>query len=683
MYAFAWTGCPSSAARAWQNLSTGGQVRCRACRTSVDPSANSRVSRSSLTWSPIPAPTPPGAVNDLSGERVRRPWRPGGTASAGRGRRPARRSRRRSASRRTRSRRGVTRPGTASRGGPSSLRRTRRVRSRRVWTSTADAGCPGAFPDSRSAGVSVVEVSGRLRRPRHRPGRRAPSSAALCASIGSAVCASIERAPLAPPSAPAAQRLHRLRRPGRRECPRLRRQRHHRLRRRPHRRARRVRPRRHRRPDPQCRRPHRHLRRRRPHRLGSRRCRSHHRRPDPRDRLLRRRWDRMSRSSGNLPDWWAGVSPTSSPTAYTTGPSRRPAAPNETPGMSERGTSIAGVDGRSPDLTHSLANEAIIAMAGPEAFARAQVYVRDGHVTGLEFDADRRIVSGRVKGSHHASYATSIQLAGGPSRSPAHRGRCSCPIGVDCKHAAAVLIAARGLPAITSQLGRAEWERSLGRLAAAAEPVREPEDVRLGAGVRSRADPGLWRCRRPAATPRASGALGEQRPLDSFRGRLGAAGLPGQRIPQRAARPAAAALGVRRRRRPVRLSAQPVARAHRNQPESVVGAGTCADFRARARHRSRHRRADRGDQGGRCRPGRPPGRGWRHRPDPGRPADRPARSDRTDRRPRRTGPRSVLVESSDRPAGPAVPRAGATAATAGRRAAYARRSRRSDPGAVR
>ena len=63
---------------------------------------------------------------------------------------------------------------------------------------------------------------------------------------------------------------------------------------------------------------------------------------------------------------------------------------------------------------------------------------------------------------------------------PVHRGRCSCPIGVDCKHAAALLLAARGLPALAAQLGRPEWERSLGRLAAAAQPVREPDDVRLG-----------------------------------------------------------------------------------------------------------------------------------------------------------------------------------------------------------
>ena len=145
-------------------------------------------------------------------------------------------------------------------------------------------------------------------------------------------------------------------------------------------------------------------------------------------------------------------------------------------------TSIADVDG---GFAHSLANEAIIAMAGPEAFARAQVYVRDGHVTGLELDGDRRIVSGRVKGSHHASYASSVQLAvgvDGPGEMPlhVHRGRCSCPVGVDCKHAAAVLIAARALPALSSQLGRPEWERSLGRLAAAVEPVREPDEVSLG-----------------------------------------------------------------------------------------------------------------------------------------------------------------------------------------------------------
>ena len=171
-------------------------------------------------------------------------------------------------------------------------------------------------------------------------------------------------------------------------------------------------------------------------------------------------------------------------------------ARSERPGLSVGPISIGGVDGGS-DIAHSLANEAIIAMAGPEAFARAQVYVRDGHVSGLEFDPDRRVVAGRVRGSHHASYATSVQLAGGASRQPAHRGRCSCPIAMDCKHAAAILIAARGLPTLAAQLGRPEWERSLGRLAAAGQPVREPEDVRLGLefdleqipGYRGRAGP--------------------------------------------------------------------------------------------------------------------------------------------------------------------------------------------------
>jgi superfamily II DNA or RNA helicase len=113
------------------------------------------------------------------------------------------------------------------------------------------------------------------------------------------------------------------------------------------------------------------------------------------------------------------------------------------------------------------------------------VYVRDGHVSGLEFDAERRIVAGRVKGSHHASYATSVQLAGGVNGTPhahllVHRGRCSCPVAVDCKHAAAVLVAARSLPVITTQLNRPDWERSLGRLAAANDAVRDPDVVELG-----------------------------------------------------------------------------------------------------------------------------------------------------------------------------------------------------------
>ena len=232
-------------------------------------------------------------------------------------------------------------------------------------------------------------------------------------------------------------------------------------------------------------------------------------------------------------------------------------------------------------------------MAGPEAFARAQVYVREGHVTGLELDAERRIVSGRVKGSHHASYASSVQLAvgvDGPGQMPlhVHRGRCSCPVGVDCKHAAAVLIAARGLPALSGQLGRPEWERSLGRLAAAAEPVRDADEVSLGLEFDLEATPGYRDAAGAAASQGPPRPAGEQRPLGACRGGLGAAGLPGEWLSQRAARPAAATVGLGRCRSAIRLSAQPVARPVTGQPESLVGARASPRRRSRARFGGRH-----------------------------------------------------------------------------------------------
>ena len=58
-------GCPRSAT-SWRVKSTsGGQVRCRPWSTSVAPSANSASTLSAPTWSPTPAPAPPGAVNRL------------------------------------------------------------------------------------------------------------------------------------------------------------------------------------------------------------------------------------------------------------------------------------------------------------------------------------------------------------------------------------------------------------------------------------------------------------------------------------------------------------------------------------------------------------------------------------------------------------------------------------------
>ena len=123
-----------------------------------------------------------------------------------------------------------------------------------------------------------------------------------------------------------------------------------------------------------------------------------------------------------------------------------------------------------------LSHEAIIQMVGHEAFARAMVYAKSGHVYDVNFDADALIVTGRVKGTVRDDYAVTVFLASSRSGSVSvYRSQCSCPVVIDCKHAAAVLIVARHLVAGPTA-ERPEWERTLDKLLAGGPPVL-PADV--------------------------------------------------------------------------------------------------------------------------------------------------------------------------------------------------------------
>jgi superfamily II DNA or RNA helicase len=124
-----------------------------------------------------------------------------------------------------------------------------------------------------------------------------------------------------------------------------------------------------------------------------------------------------------------------------------------------------------------LSHEAIIQMVGHEAFARAMVYAKSGHVYDVEFDAESLTVTGRVRGTVRDDYAVTVFLASSRSGSVSvYRSQCTCPVATDCKHAAAVLIVARHLVA-GKAVERPEWERALEKLIAAAEPVVPVSDV--------------------------------------------------------------------------------------------------------------------------------------------------------------------------------------------------------------
>jgi len=146
------------------------------------------------------------------------------------------------------------------------------------------------------------------------------------------------------------------------------------------------------------------------------------------------------------------------------------------PALSAPPTSIIGVSisGSAWSEDSLLSNEAITAMVGSEAFARAMVYARSGRVHEVQLDEEARTVSGRVHGSYRDDYAVTVYLA--ESRSGAttvYRSQCSCPVVLDCKHAAAVLIVARHSAQLRRRVERPEWEVSLERLLAASDPAPE------------------------------------------------------------------------------------------------------------------------------------------------------------------------------------------------------------------
>ena len=115
-------------------------------------------------------------------------------------------------------------------------------------------------------------------------------------------------------------------------------------------------------------------------------------------------------------------------------------------------------------------------MVGHEAFARAMVYAKSGHVYGVNIDSDALTITGRVKGTVRDDYAVTVFLASSRSGSiSVYRSQCSCPVANDCKHAAAVLIVARHLLASTT-VQRPEWERTLDKLLDAG-PTVAPADV--------------------------------------------------------------------------------------------------------------------------------------------------------------------------------------------------------------
>lgn len=165
----------------------------------------------------------------------------------------------------------------------------------------------------------------------------------------------------------------------------------------------------------------------------------------------------------------------------------------------------------------------IIRVVGGAAFQRGQTYAKGGAVDAMEWDPQAEVLRAKVRGHSSVPYRTMLQL--GEKRQGDFRlldNHCSCPVGFDCKHVAAVALqsntdhlvarqefirpGAAGKPSVPA------WQESLqtlidadltaltGSTAAAATPLALQFEVRTSdAGVSSR-----WGAPAPRSAHRAT-----------------------------------------------------------------------------------------------------------------------------------------------------------------------------------
>ena len=125
---------------------------------------------------------------------------------------------------------------------------------------------------------------------------------------------------------------------------------------------------------------------------------------------------------------------------------------------------------RHDDWPVELTDDQIISRVGHRAFERGLDYARKGRVRGISVAGDGDIISAQSKGSGAHTYQTMVfRKQGARSAAASWAGTCSCPVGSNCKHTAALLITARalaedGLDAAAPSGGSAPWESRLADL---------------------------------------------------------------------------------------------------------------------------------------------------------------------------------------------------------------------------
>src|SRR5258707_2463290 len=87
--------------------------------------------------------------------------------------------------------------------------------------------------------------------------------------------------------------------------------------------------------------------------------------------------------------------------------------------------------------------ESVVAAVGATSYAKGAQYVRRRAVVSMAWDAARSTLHGSVRGREDHPYSTEAFFSFGDEYSLEFvHGQCSCPVGYNCKHVAALILAA-------------------------------------------------------------------------------------------------------------------------------------------------------------------------------------------------------------------------------------------------
>ncbi|QHO90484.1 helicase [Actinomyces sp. 432] len=116
------------------------------------------------------------------------------------------------------------------------------------------------------------------------------------------------------------------------------------------------------------------------------------------------------------------------------------------------------------DWPARVADAEIIGVVGAPAFGRGRRYAEQGRVANLSVSGNGEILAAAVRGAQGRVYQTMVfaRISGQRVR---WSGTCSCPVGGNCKHTAALVLTARGqAQSASAPAGDIDWERRLNQL---------------------------------------------------------------------------------------------------------------------------------------------------------------------------------------------------------------------------